>query len=137
MDFLVPPDERRARHRPEVLAAAAADPQTRARVDSGRLAEPFWYVDSPLTTPERGRGRSAGGRLAGRCPPPAPGVLLPDAPIRGPAGERNRMRALARDGFLLLTTAGVDDVAVRDAVAAAGRPRPRAGASPRSTSTAR
>jgi 3-(3-hydroxy-phenyl)propionate hydroxylase len=121
MDFLVPPDERRARLRAEVLAAAAADPQIRARVDSGRLAEPFWYVDSALTTPSAERPFS--GRPArGQMPAAAPGVLLPDAPIRGPGDERNRVRALARDGFLLLTTAGVDDGAVRDAVAAAAGP---------------
>jgi 3-(3-hydroxy-phenyl)propionate hydroxylase len=121
MDFLVPPDERRARLRAEVLAAAAGDPQIRARVDSGRLAEPFWYVDSALTTPSAERPFS--GRPArGQMPAAAPGVLLPDAPIRGPGDERNRVRALARDGFLLLTTAGVDDATVRDAVAAAAGP---------------
>ena len=70
----------RARRRAEVLAGAAARPAARAQVDSGRLAEPFWYVDSPLTTPTR-TARSPAARRAGRSRPPAPGVLLPDAPV--------------------------------------------------------
>ena len=43
MDFLVPPDAERAAHRADVLARAAVDPAARAHVNSGRLAEPFWY----------------------------------------------------------------------------------------------
>ncbi|MDN5749837.1 MAG: FAD-dependent monooxygenase, partial [Pseudonocardia sp.] len=39
MDFLVPPDPQRARHRADVLARAAGDPAARALVDSGRLSE--------------------------------------------------------------------------------------------------
>jgi 3-(3-hydroxy-phenyl)propionate hydroxylase len=107
MDFLVPPDAERARHRAETLAAAATDPAARARVDSGRLAEPFWYVDSPLTTPDADRP-FAGRPPRGQVPPPGPGVLLPDAPL----GDGPRLRTLARDGFLLLTGPGADAPAV-------------------------
>jgi 3-(3-hydroxy-phenyl)propionate hydroxylase len=117
MDFLVPHDDAQARRRAEILAAAATDPDSRARVDSGRLAEPFWYVDSPLTTPTA-RRPFLGRPPRGQAPPAGPGVLLPDAPVATPGGGRSRARALARDGFLLLTTAGVDAAAVREATAA-------------------
>ncbi len=102
MDFLVPPDAARALIRDQVLAGAVDDPAVRARVDSGRLAEPFWYADSPLTTPDP--TRPAPGRPPrGHAPAPAPGVLLPDAPVPG-----SRIRALARDGLMLLIMPGVD-----------------------------
>lgn len=96
MDFLVPPDEERARHRVDVLTRAATDPAARAMVDSGRLSEPFWYVDSPLTTADPSRP-FPGRPPRGQVPPAGPGVLLPDAPVAG-----GRARALARDGFLVL-----------------------------------
>ncbi|MGQ0577192.1 MAG: FAD-dependent monooxygenase [Pseudonocardia sp.] len=102
MDFLVPPDPERARHRGDVLERAATDPAARAQVDSGRLAEPFWYVDSPLTTRDGLRRRFAGRPPRGAVPDPGPGILLPDAPV---ADSRvTRSRELARDGFLLLVT---------------------------------
>lgn len=116
MDFLVPPDAQRAQRRAAVLAGAATDPRLRAEVNSGRLAEPFWYVDSPLTTPDATRP-FAGRPARGQVPPAAPGVLAPDAPVRTGAGPR-RFRELARDGLLLLTGDGVDPAATR---AAAGR----------------
>jgi pentachlorophenol monooxygenase/3-(3-hydroxy-phenyl)propionate hydroxylase len=117
MDFLVPPDEARARHRIDVLTRAAADPEARAQVDSGRLAEPFWYAGSPLTTPDA--SRPAPGRPArGAVPVAAPGVLVPDGPVESGAGTR--LRALARSGFLLLTTGGIDVADVRAAVSEAG-----------------
>ncbi|ANY05824.1 FAD-dependent monooxygenase [Pseudonocardia sp. HH130630-07] len=100
MDFLLPPDDAAARTRHEILTRAAADPAARALVDSGRLSEPFWYVDSPLTTPCPDRP-FAGRPSRGRVPPPGPGILVPDAPVLTPAGPR-RLRELARDGFLLL-----------------------------------
>ena len=106
MDFLVPRTPADAAHRRAVLARAATDPLARAQVDSGRLAEPFWYVDSPLTTPSP-RRPFAGRPPRGQASPAGPGVLLPDAPVRG-----GRIRALARDGFLLLAAPGVDPGAV-------------------------
>ena len=107
MDFLVPQTAAAAARRRDVLARAAQDPAARGMVDSGRLAEPFWYVDSPLTTPSARRA-FAGRPARGAVPPAGPGVLVPDAPVRdGPAGRR-RFRELARDGFCLLATPGAD-----------------------------
>ncbi len=116
MDFLNPPDEERARHRADTLAAAATDPEARTRVDSGRLAEPFWYVESPLTTGSD--DRPFGGRPPrGDVPAPGPGILVPDVPVEV-AGSRTRLRELARDGILLIAGAGVDPAVVQAAVAA-------------------
>jgi hypothetical protein len=100
MRFLVPPSEEAARHRRDVLARAAGDPAARAQVDSGRLAEPFWYVDSPLTTPDP-RRPFAGRPARGDVPVPAPGVLAPDCPVTVD-GQGTRLRALARDGITVL-----------------------------------
>ncbi|WP_290061772.1 FAD-dependent monooxygenase, partial [Amycolatopsis solani] len=101
MDFLVPQDDEQRAHRLDVLTRAATDPAVHVRVDSGRLAEPFWYAGSPLTTadPERPFG---GRPPRGTVPPPGPGVLLPDVTVAS-----GRLRDLARQGFLLLTTPGV------------------------------
>jgi 3-(3-hydroxy-phenyl)propionate hydroxylase len=101
MDFLVPRDDAARRRRQELLAAG--DPAT---IDSGRLSEPFWYNDSPLTTMDPSRP-FAGRPPRGQAPPPGPGVIVPDAPVRD-----TRLRALARDGFLQLTNDGplLDDL---------------------------
>jgi pentachlorophenol monooxygenase/3-(3-hydroxy-phenyl)propionate hydroxylase len=104
MDFLVPQDEARRERRAEVLAGGI-----HAEVDSGRLAEPFWYAESPLTTPDP-RRPFAGRPPRGALPPPGPGVLLPDVTVAS-----GRLRDLARQGFLLLTTPGVDAGGVRSA----------------------
>lgn len=89
MRFLVPGGEREWAHRRAVLERGAVE-----EVDSGRFAEPYWYVDSPLTTP----GRPFTGRPPkGASPPPAPGVILPDVPVPG-----GRLRQFCRDGFLVL-----------------------------------
>ncbi|MEU0570205.1 FAD-dependent monooxygenase [Nonomuraea sp. NPDC005983] len=91
MRFLAPrTEEERARRRRALDAGDAAG------IDSGRFAEPYWYVDSPLTTPEPGRP-FAGRPPRGTSPPPAPGVILPDVPLAG-----GRLRELCREGFLLL-----------------------------------
>jgi 3-(3-hydroxy-phenyl)propionate hydroxylase len=117
MDFLVPQDAAAAAHRRDVLARAAADPAARALVDSGRLAEPFWYVGSPLTTPSAARP-FAGRPPRGAVPPAGPGVLAPDAPVTG----GTRFRALARDGFLLVTAPGADVDAARAAAGSVAAP---------------
>ncbi|MFI9590068.1 FAD-dependent monooxygenase [Nonomuraea sp. NPDC052265] len=91
MRFLAPRTARDRARRREVLEGGLV-----AEVDSGRFAEPFWYVDSPLTTPEPGRpfgGRPPRGALC----EPAPGVILPDVPL-----PRGRLREFCRDGFLVL-----------------------------------
>ncbi|SNS41053.1 pentachlorophenol monooxygenase/3-(3-hydroxy-phenyl)propionate hydroxylase [Geodermatophilus pulveris] len=102
MRFLVPGTDADARHRLDVLERAATDPAARAQVDSGRLAEPFWYVDSPLTTPDERRpfpGRPARGAV----PVPAPGVLVPDCPVTAPGRpDVARLRQLAREGVTVL-----------------------------------
>ncbi|WP_037069264.1 FAD-dependent monooxygenase [Pseudonocardia acaciae] len=103
MDFLVPQDDEQHRRRLSVLAGAEADPSLRAQVNSGRLAEPFWYVGSPLTTPDPSRP-FAGRPPRGAVPPAAPGVLVPDVGVGGGA----RFRELARDGFLLLAAPEAD-----------------------------
>ncbi|HET6706334.1 FAD-dependent monooxygenase, partial [Amycolatopsis sp.] len=107
MDFLVPQDDKQRRHRAEVLARAARDAAAHAEVDSGRLAEPFWYTGSPLTTPDPARP-FAGRPPRGTLPPPGPGILLPDVTVAG-----GRLRDLARAGFLLLTTPGVPAAGLR------------------------
>ncbi len=91
MRFLVPRTDAERRHRHDVLARAGTDPAARELVDSGRLAEPFWYTDSPLTTPNP-RHRVTGRPPRGRAHPPAPGVLMPDVLCR----DGSRIRARAR-----------------------------------------
>jgi hypothetical protein len=76
------------------------------------MAEPFWYVDSPLTTPDPARpfpGRPPKGEM----PPAVPGVLVPDAPVRlAGQPEVGRLRQVARDGLLVLVTGGLDPAGV-------------------------
>jgi 3-(3-hydroxy-phenyl)propionate hydroxylase len=119
MRFLVPPDEAARRHREQVLTAAAADPAAAAPVNSGRFAEPYWYVDSPLTTPHP-RRVFTGRPPRGEMPPAAPGVLVPDAPVRVPERpDVSRLRQLVRDGVLVLITDGLDPAPFRTALAGA------------------
>jgi 3-(3-hydroxy-phenyl)propionate hydroxylase len=145
MDFLVPPDAERAAHRADVLARAAVDPAAHAHVNSGRLAEPFWYHDSPLTTPDP--SRPFGGRPPrGAVPPAGPGVLVPDVPCASPAptptpqqghpapieSQRGhpapmqrhpvRLRGIAREGFLVLLAEGADPAAAAAAARAVAAP---------------
>ena len=136
MDFLVPPDADRAAFRADVLARAVDDPAARALVDSGRLAEPFWYTDSPLTTPDA--TRAFGGRPPrGAVPPPGPGVLVPDVPCARPPLQQGdipvvesqqgdtpamRLRDLARAGFLVLLADGADQLAAEAAVRTVAAP---------------
>lgn len=102
MRFLVPGTDADARHRLDVLHRAATDPAARAQVDSGRLAEPFWYVDSPLTTPDPAR-RFPGRPARGEVPVPAPGVLVPDCPVTVlDRPDVVRLRQLAREGVTVL-----------------------------------
>jgi 3-(3-hydroxy-phenyl)propionate hydroxylase len=121
MRFLVPGTEVERQHRLSTLERAAREPAAHATVDSGRLAEPFWYTGSPLTTPDP--GRPFGGRPArGTVPPAGPGVLVPDAPVSLTGHDQpTRLRALARDGFLLLAADGVDQAATREAAVHATR----------------
>ena len=114
MRFLVPQNAAERAHRLDILERALRDPETRSQVDSGRMYEPFWYVDSPLTTPCPSRP-FAGRPPRGQVPPPLPGVIVPDTPITDPEHpQASRLRDIARDGLLVLVA---DDVAL-DAVQA-------------------
>jgi len=101
MDFLVPQSAAAAAHRRDVLARARTDAAARELVDSGRLSEPFWYTDSPLTTPNPTRP-FAGRPPRGAAPPPGPGVIVPDLPVAGGGS----LRGLCRDGLLVLAAPG-------------------------------
>lgn len=108
MDFLVPHSPAEHVRRREVLEAALRDPAAREQVDSGRLAEPFWYIDSPLTSADAQRPWP-GLPERGKAPAPVPGVILPDAPARDPQDPAvTRVRQLARSGLLALVGPGGD-----------------------------
>jgi 3-(3-hydroxy-phenyl)propionate hydroxylase len=101
MRFLVPQTESEHAYRRSVLAAALRNADARARIDSGKLAEPFWYLDSPLTTPAPAEQLAAFPRAPGAARPPLAGVLCPDAPLRG----GGRLRRLFGPEFVLLASA--------------------------------
>ncbi len=111
MDFLVPRDETAAAHRLTVLERALEDPSVHPLVDSGRLAEPFWYHGSPLVTPDPSRPMPAR-PPKGEYPAPAPGVLVPDFPCAASGRPQiTRFRQLVRDGLLAVVTGGSPTVA--------------------------
>jgi hypothetical protein len=124
MRFLAPQTEGERRARRRLLEAAAVDRSKSAAIDSGRLAEPFWYVDSPLTTPDASRP-FAGRPPRGETPPPAPGILIPDMPIVDRARPNvRRLREIVRDGLLALVAPGADRSSVEEALrSATGAPR--------------
>jgi 2-polyprenyl-6-methoxyphenol hydroxylase-like FAD-dependent oxidoreductase len=78
MRFLVPQTEEDHARRLDVLTRAITDESARAEIDSGRLAAPYSYVDSPLTT--------------------SGGALCPDAQL---TMQGRRLRELGT--FLVLT----------------------------------
>ncbi|MDF5756921.1 FAD-dependent monooxygenase [Spongiactinospora sp. TRM90649] len=96
MRFLVPGSEQERAGRAAALESAVTDPAARSRIDSGRLAEPYWYLDSPLTTPTHGPDFP---REAGAVRPAVGGVICPDLPLAG----GGRARARFGTGFVLLT----------------------------------
>jgi 3-(3-hydroxy-phenyl)propionate hydroxylase len=98
MRFLVPRTPEEHAHRRAVLERSVHDPSARGEIDSGKLAEPFWYLDSPLTT----AGDPTGFPTApGAVRPPVPGVLCPDLTV-----GNARLRELFGPGFTVLGTAG-------------------------------
>jgi 3-(3-hydroxy-phenyl)propionate hydroxylase len=111
MEFLVPQTAQARRRRATALADALTDPQARSRIDSGKLAEPYWYTASPLTTP--------GGSLdgfplePGAVRPPVPGVLCPDGPclIAVLGGVVTRLRRLFGGSFVILARQADDAAA--------------------------
>jgi 2-polyprenyl-6-methoxyphenol hydroxylase-like FAD-dependent oxidoreductase len=98
MRFLVPRNDAEWTHRRDILRRAVADPATRAQVNSGKLAEPYWYVDSALTT---GSAPVDFPTEPGAARPPVAGVLCPDGPVRV-TGGRTRLRELIGTGFTAL-----------------------------------
>jgi len=114
MRFLVPRGEAEWHARRAILDAAVADAATAAEaVDSGRLAEPYWYIDSPLTTPEPTRPFS-GRPPKGHAPIPAPGVIVPDAPVKvALRPDVVRLRQVVRGGLTLLVCGDGDHEARR------------------------
>ncbi|GAA1182764.1 hypothetical protein GCM10009584_26050 [Ornithinimicrobium humiphilum] len=108
MDFLVPRSPERRARRQQVLDRAVDDAAARSQIDSGRLYESFWYVDSPLTTPDPSRpwpGRPP----RGAPPAPVPGVIVPDSAVHGTPGDAaspgSRLRALVRGRLSVLADA--------------------------------
>jgi 2-polyprenyl-6-methoxyphenol hydroxylase-like FAD-dependent oxidoreductase len=109
MRFLAPQTQEERASRRRLLDASVNDPEARRAVDSGKLAEPFWYLDSPLTTPA---GDTADfPRLPGLARPPVPGVLCPDGPHRPVGAEAaTRVRQRFGRGFVVLVAADEAEV---------------------------
>jgi 2-polyprenyl-6-methoxyphenol hydroxylase-like FAD-dependent oxidoreductase len=102
MQFLVPQDEAARTRRREVLERAVHDANARQLIDSGKLAEPYWYLHSPLTTPHPAAAHLP--TAPGMPRPPMPGVLCPDAPCQVPEQPGvTRLRQLFGSGFVALT----------------------------------
>lgn len=124
MEFLVPQTEEGWARRRRTLEAAVDNPRAREMVDSGRLAEPYWYTESPLTTmgPHDPEMMDT---PPGTPRPIVPGVLCPDAPCSIPGrSDVGRIRDLFGDGFALLT---VGDASWAVGAAAARSDAPVAG----------
>lgn len=118
MRFLVPQTDGERAHRVDVLTRSVTDETARAEIDSGRLAEPFWYVDSPVVTPDATRPFSPPGR--GQAPAVVPGVLLPDAPVRVPGRPAvGRVRQLFGSGLVALVAPEGDRGSVEKVLAGA------------------
>ncbi|WP_246007234.1 FAD-dependent monooxygenase [Actinomadura pelletieri] len=100
MEFLVPHTEEQRKRRVEALERALTDPDARALIDSGKLAEPYWYPDSPLTTPSLPTSEFP--HEPGAVRPPLSGVLCPDGPC-AVDGQPTRLRRLFGTGFVVLT----------------------------------
>jgi 2-polyprenyl-6-methoxyphenol hydroxylase-like FAD-dependent oxidoreductase len=116
MEFLVPQTDEVRRHRRAVLERALTDPAARAQINSGKLAEPYWYTTSPLTTPGPPLEDFPAGPGAVRAP--VAGVICPDGPCQVD-GSATRLRRLFGRSFVLLAQRAPTAVAARRAAAAA------------------
>jgi 3-(3-hydroxy-phenyl)propionate hydroxylase len=95
MRFMVPRGRLRRTLRNAILRGSLRIPRLRRLVNSGRLAQPFSYADSPIVVAE---GREA--RI------PAIGGVAPDAPCRSHDGASvTRLRDLFGAGFVTLLVA--------------------------------
>jgi 2-polyprenyl-6-methoxyphenol hydroxylase-like FAD-dependent oxidoreductase len=120
MEFLVPQTEELRRRRREALERAIADPSASSLINSGKLAEPYWYTESPLTTP--GPPLDGFPVAPGASRPPVPGVICPDGLCRAD-GARTRLRRLFGSSLVLLTDRATTASAASRA-ASAGTPAP-------------
>ena len=102
MEFLVPQSDAGWEVRRRTLEAAVGNPRAREMVDSGRLAEPYWYTESPLTTIGP-HDPDMMDTPPGTPRPIVPGVLCPDAPCSVAGGrDVEQIRDLFGSGFVLL-----------------------------------
>jgi 2-polyprenyl-6-methoxyphenol hydroxylase-like FAD-dependent oxidoreductase len=120
MEFLVPQTDELRRRRREVLERALVDPAARSLINSGKLAEPYWYTASPLTTP--GPPLEGFPVAPGARRPPVPGVICPDGRCHA-AGAPTRLRRLFGSSLVLLTER-VSTAAAADRLASAATPAP-------------
>lgn len=126
MEFLVPQTAEQWAWRRDVLERAVTEPEARGSIDSGTLAEPYWYLDSPLTS--QTCDVSDFPTAAGAARPPVAGVLCPDGPCLPEAApdagaEATRLRRLFGRGFVVLT-ARSDRVADAAGAGAEATPAP-------------
>ncbi|MFW6692230.1 FAD-dependent monooxygenase [Streptomyces sp. MAR4 CNX-425] len=105
--FMVPPHPLRRWARAVLLRLSKVLPAAERRVNSGRMAEPFVYRDSPL--------------IPGAAGDPLLGHFAPDAPLAGDGGP-DRLRRLFGHSFVGLLVA--PDAAGAARLAAAARSRP-------------
>ncbi len=99
MEFLVPQTPEQWDVRRATLEAAIDHPDARQMVDSGRLAEPFVYTDSSLTTP---------GEIGAAV---VPGSRFPDGAVAVPGRpEVRRMRELFGEHLLVLASENVTGI---------------------------
>lgn len=102
MEFLVPQTGDQGAWRRAVLEQAVTDPEARGSIDSGTLAEPYWYLHSPLTS--QTCDLSDFPTAAGTTRPPVPGAICPDGPcVLKWAPDVTRLRRLFGRGFVVLT----------------------------------
>ncbi|GAA3018554.1 FAD-dependent monooxygenase [Actinokineospora globicatena] len=109
MRFLCPADEDEWTRRRDILERSVTDPAARAEIDSGKLSEPYWYLDSPLTTAAPADEIARFPREAGVPRPPLPGVLCPDFAF--PDGSRLRDHLGPRFTLLVLDGQAPDETA--------------------------
>ncbi|KAA2264657.1 pentachlorophenol monooxygenase [Solihabitans fulvus] len=107
MRFLVPRTEAERARRRAVLERSLRDESARAEIDSGKLAEPFFYLDSPLTTRGDPAALAAFPREPGVARPALPGVLCPD----GVLPDGRRLRSSFGPGFTVLGDTVLGDAA--------------------------